>query len=133
MTLSDLVKKYLKENNISQRQFAKKCGMSCGYICMIVNGINPRTKSPIIPTLKSLNEIARGMNMTIDDLFEQVDDMYVGLDICKNKKESTKNHARVKDEKSLEFATLFQQLTEDQQKMLVAQMKGLLLERDKEE
>ena len=71
MKLGEFVEKYISEHKISQRQFAKRCGMSSGYISMIVNGVNPRSNTPIVPTLKSLNGIARGMNITIDELFAE--------------------------------------------------------------
>lgn len=121
MKLGEFVDKYLTEHNMSQRQFAKKCGMSSGYISMIVNGVNPRSKTPIVPSLKSLNGIACGMNMTIDELFLAVDDMLV--DMSGDKKKTTD---LTEKRRQAEFVDLFSRLTPEQQKMLIAQMKGLL-------
>lgn len=123
MKLGEFVDKYLTEHKMSQRQFAKKCGMSSGYISMIVNGVNPRSNTPIVPSLKSLNGIARGMNMTIDELFLAVDDMLVDMS---GDKEKTTNLAE--KGRQAEFVDLFSRLTPEQQKMLIAQMKGLLSE-----
>lgn len=121
MKLGEFVEKYLTEHKMSQRQFAKKCGMSSGYISMIVNGVNPRSNTPIVPTLKSLNGIARGMNMTIDELFLAVDDMLVEMNVDKNFSPNIAERERIS-----EFVELFSQLGEEQQKMLILQMKGLL-------
>jgi len=49
MTLGDFLRKYRDDHNISQRSFAKACGVSNGYISMIEKGINPKTNEPITP------------------------------------------------------------------------------------
>lgn len=79
MTLGKIVEEYLREHKMSQRSFAKKCGMSNSYISMIVNEINPRSNSPIVPTLKTLNGIAAGMNITLDRLLFRMDNTAVEL------------------------------------------------------
>lgn len=43
MTLSDFVKEYRKEHDLSQRQFAAICGLSNGYISMLEKNMNPKT------------------------------------------------------------------------------------------
>lgn len=121
MNLGEFVYNYLTKHKISQRQFAKKCGMSSGYISMIVNGINPRSNTPIVPSIKSLNSIARGMNMTIDELFLAVDDMLVDMSNDKNK---TSNLAE--RERQNELVDLFSQLTTEQQNLIISQIKGIL-------
>ena len=88
---------------------------------MIVNGVNPRSNTPIVPTLKSLNGIARGMNITIDELFAEVDDMLVDVTFDK-----TKCIDNAEKERVSEFIDLFTQLSDEQQRMLIMQMKGLL-------
>ena len=116
MTLGKIVEEYLRKHHLSQRSFAKRCGLSSGYISMIVNGINPRSNTPIIPTLKSLNGIARGMNISIDELLAQMDDTAVELNFGKSEDE----------ERVAEFAQLFSQLTEEQQVFIISSIKGLL-------
>lgn len=121
MKLGEFVDNYLTEHKMSQRQFAQKCGMSSGYISMIVNGVNPRSNTPIVPSLKSLNSIARGMNMTIDELFLAVDDMLVDMSGDKEKTASL-----AEKERQAEFLNLFSRLAPEQQKMLISQIKGIL-------
>lgn len=120
MTIGALIKQYLDENDMSQRQFAKKCGMSNGYISMLINNVNPKTERPVIPSLSALLAISNGLGITLDVLFETVDDMQVDISAAKNLSTIASN------KKVGEFVDLFVQLTDDQQRMLIMQMKGLL-------
>lgn len=79
MTLSEILTDYLREHKMSQREFAKRCNLTNGYIAMLVKNRNPRTGAPIIPTLATLNQLAKGMGMTIDQLIATADDMPVRL------------------------------------------------------
>lgn len=79
MTLKDYIKSYREAQSMSQRQFALKCGLSNGYISMLENGTNPKTKLPIVPTLPVLKKLADGMNISVDNLISSVDDMPVTL------------------------------------------------------
>ena len=45
MTIGKIIKNYREEKNMSQRQFARKCKLSNGYIAMLERGINPKTKN----------------------------------------------------------------------------------------
>lgn len=75
MKLGEMIKHYRDtQSNMSQRQFALKCGLSNGCISMFERGINPNTQQPIIPTLPALQKVARGMEMTLDEMFQQLDD-----------------------------------------------------------
>ncbi len=81
MKLGTFVKTYRKEHgNISQRELAEKCGLSNAIISMIEKGMNPSTSQPITPTLPTLRKLSAGMNITLDDLFNAVDEMNVSLD-----------------------------------------------------
>lgn len=84
MKLSDLIQKYRTENNLSQRQFALSCSLSNGYIAMIERGFNPKTKQPITPTLTAMKKLANGMHMSLSELFEKIDDMYVDISLKNN-------------------------------------------------
>lgn len=68
MKLSDILKQYRKENNISMREFAKRCGVSNAYISLIEN---EETRSP---TLEMLNKLANGMMMDSNELIKSIDD-----------------------------------------------------------
>ncbi len=114
MKLGKFVDTYLAKNKMSQRQFAKKCGLSSGYISMIVNGVNPRSNTPIVPSLKSLSLIAHGMNMTIDELFLAVDDMLVEINM--DMKKGNNIEKKVLQE---EYFELFTSLSVEKQKQVL--------------
>ncbi len=79
MTLSELIISYRKQNDLSQRRFADICGLSNGYISMLERGENPKTKQPITPTLPHLKKLAKGMGMTVNELFSKVEDINISL------------------------------------------------------
>lgn len=74
MFLGEIIKKYRKENNLSLRAFASKCGLSYTYISMLEKNIDYRTGKPISPTLDSVKYISNAMNIPIDDLLKMLDD-----------------------------------------------------------
>lgn len=74
MKLSVIISDYRKQAQISQREFARRCGLSNSYISFIENEYNPRTGKPIVPTLEQYRKIATGMGLTVHQLFEQLDD-----------------------------------------------------------
>ena len=57
MTLGEYIKRYRKEHDLSQRQFAAQCGLSNGYISMLERGENPKTHKPIKPTLYAVSTL----------------------------------------------------------------------------
>jgi len=79
MTLAEFIVSYRKEHGISQRRLADQCDLSTGYISLIEKEINPQTGKKMVPTLAVFDKLAKGMGMTIDDLFAAVDDMPVSL------------------------------------------------------
>lgn len=79
MTLSDFVKEYRKEHDLSQRQFAAICGLSNGYISMLERNLNPKTGLPLTPSLPALKKISTAMGMSLGDLLTAVDDMPIDL------------------------------------------------------
>lgn len=80
MTLSELIKSYRQEHEISQRQFAIICKLSNGYISMLEKGVNPGTMQPLVPTLPVLKKLADGMGTTVEIILASVDDMIVNLE-----------------------------------------------------
>lgn len=79
MKIGEIIRNYRTANNLSQREFAKKCDISFGYISMLESGKNPRSDKPLVPALTVLNKLAIGMGITIDQLIEQADDMDISL------------------------------------------------------
>lgn len=75
MKIGDIILAYRNEKKISQRQFAKICSLSNGYIAMLERGgVNPKTNQPINPTLQVLSKIAKGVDMPIIELLEAMEE-----------------------------------------------------------
>lgn len=79
MKLSELIKKYCDDHNMSYRKFADRCGVSNGYITMLINERNPKTGQPIKPQLTSLSKIAAGMGISTNDLLNAVDEIAIDI------------------------------------------------------
>jgi len=79
MTLSEFVIQYREAHGFSQRQMANKCGLSNGYISMLEKNENPKTGRPLIPSIPALEKLAKGMNITLNELFTVIDDMPVDM------------------------------------------------------
>lgn len=73
MKLSEIIRNYRYDNDMSQREFAKRCGLSNSYISFIEKELNPKTGKPLVPTIEQYGNIARGMGITLQRLFEMLD------------------------------------------------------------
>jgi transcriptional regulator with XRE-family HTH domain len=77
MRLGDLIYQYRKKHKLSMDDFAKRSGLSKAYISLLEKKINPRSGKPIVPTYDTLQKAAKGMNLTIDELFKLIDQDFV--------------------------------------------------------
>ena len=71
MELGEKIKAYRREHNISQREFARRCNLSNGYISMLENGENPATGESISPTITILKSIAAAMCVSTTELLSE--------------------------------------------------------------
>lgn len=74
MYLGDLIKKYRTEKKLSLRDFAQRCNLSYTYIAALEKNIDSRTGKPISPTLDTVKYVAKGMNLSIEDLLKALDE-----------------------------------------------------------
>lgn len=81
MRFGELIQAYIKYNYMTYRQFSDMCGVSPGYLSMLINNNNPKTGKPPIPSLSTYMSIGRAMNMTLDELFTRIDDAPVSLSL----------------------------------------------------
>lgn len=79
MTLGEIIKKYREENDMSQREFAKICGLSNSYISQLEMNINSKNGQPIKPQLETIKAVADAMHITVDELFSQMDDIMIDI------------------------------------------------------
>ena len=70
MKLSDLLKQYRAENKISQRELARRCGLSNSLISLMEMGVNPQTGKEMSPDLETYRKIADCLGFSIQKLFE---------------------------------------------------------------
>ena len=74
MTLGEMIKKYINEQNLSYEEFARRCDISKGYVSMLVNGKNPKTGKAPVPGVETYTNIANVLGMTLNDLFRSIED-----------------------------------------------------------
>lgn len=85
MKLGEIIKRYRSEHDLSQRQFAKLCGLSHGYIPLIEKGLNPYG-DPLTPSITVMKQLADAMGMSLQELISLTDDdMRVDLSYESNK------------------------------------------------
>ena len=86
MDLKDILINYREENHISQREFARRSGLSPSQISILEYGMNKQTKRKPVPDITTLTKIADGMGISIQTLFTQIGDSeeYVGLNTRKD-------------------------------------------------
>ena len=74
MKLSELIIEYRTRMGISQREFSRRCDLSNSYISFLEKEKNPKTGKPLVPTLEQYKKIAHGMDISVQRLFELLDD-----------------------------------------------------------
>ena len=71
MKLGEIVRNYREENRLSMRDFAKKSGLSSGYISMLEKDRNPRNGKPIVPSIETYDCVATAMGISLDELLRR--------------------------------------------------------------
>lgn len=85
MKLGEILRRYRAEHDLSQRQFAKLCGLSHGYIPLIERGTNPNG-DPLTPSITVMKQLADAMGISLQELISLTDDdMEVDLSYESNK------------------------------------------------
>lgn len=74
MDLKDILIQYREENKISQREFARRSGLSNAQISILEYGINKQTGRKPTPDIITLKKLADGMGISLQSLFEQIGD-----------------------------------------------------------
>lgn len=73
MTIGELIQRYCDSHGITNQQFAELSHVSKAYVSMLVNGRNPKTNKPIIPSVKTYQQIADAMGITLNELLDQME------------------------------------------------------------
>ena len=73
MKLREVIQQYRENNDISQREFAKRCNLSHNTIHLLEKGINPHSGRELTPDTMTYKKIADGMGITMQELFLSLD------------------------------------------------------------
>lgn len=76
MTLGDIIIEYRNKHEMSMREFSRKSGISVAYISMLERGFSGR-KKPIIPSIKTISQVAKACDTDFDGIFNRLDSDYV--------------------------------------------------------
>jgi len=73
MYIGEIIKNYREINQLSQRAFASRTSLSPSYINTLEKIYNPKTGKPYSVTTDAAVEIAKAMNLSIEDLLSKLD------------------------------------------------------------
>ena len=74
MKLGELLKSYRTEHKLSMDSFCELSDLTKGYISMLEKNEHPKSKKPIVPSYDTIEKIAKGMQISTDDLINMLDD-----------------------------------------------------------
>lgn len=66
--LGEYLRKERKANNMSLREFSEYLGISHTYLSKLENGVDPRTGKAVSPTIETLKQISKAMNISLEKL-----------------------------------------------------------------
>lgn len=69
-TLGDYLRNERKKRNMSLRDFSELLGISHTYLNKLENGKDPRNGKPVSPTIETLNEISKSLNVSLEYLLK---------------------------------------------------------------
>lgn len=91
MTLGEIITQYRNEHKMSQREFARRCGMSNSYLSMLEQNRNYKNGQPIIPSLVTIKAVSDAMARPLGEVLEAMGDEPLSLeadsDISENERE----------------------------------------------
>lgn len=73
MKLSELIRQYRTENDLTMDAFAIKAGLTKQYISMLEKNKNSNSGKPISPSLKTYKNIAIAMGISLEELLKKID------------------------------------------------------------
>ncbi|HGD5827379.1 TPA: helix-turn-helix domain-containing protein [Streptococcus pneumoniae] len=74
MKLGELLKSYRTEYKLSMDAFCELSDLTKGYISMLEKNEHPKSKKPIVPSYDTIEKIAKGMQISTEDLIDMLDD-----------------------------------------------------------
>lgn len=78
MRIGDKIKEYREAHGLSQRAFARRCGLSNVQIAFLERGYGNSGK-PFEPTFDTVRKVARAMGTSAEELLVECDDFMLSL------------------------------------------------------
>lgn len=72
MSLSEFLRNYRAEHELSMDDLAKRCGLSKPYISMLEKNRNSKNGKSITPSIRTYGKIAHGVGLTVDSLMKLI-------------------------------------------------------------
>ena len=76
MTIGTLIENYQREHHMSEREFARLCGISHTHINSLKKGVTTGGK-PFAPSVDTLRKVASGMGISLQALMMSVEDLEI--------------------------------------------------------
>lgn len=102
MNLGEIVKEFRIRNALTMDEFARRTGLSKGYISMLEKNKNPRTGKPITPSIETYDTIANAMRISIEELMTLAKGTNVALTSLSTKNLDFHPSLTKKDEKDIQ-------------------------------
>ena len=78
MKIGEYIREYRESHGISQRAFARHCGLSNAQISLLEVGVGSNGK-PVAPTFDTVRKVARGMGISAEELISRCEDFELDL------------------------------------------------------
>lgn len=73
MHLGEIVSKYRKRYDVTMEEFARRSGLSKGYISMLEKIYNPNTKEEIAPSVDAIKKVSSVIGVSFNELFSMME------------------------------------------------------------
>ena len=131
MKLGEIIKQYRLKNDLSQRQFAKMCGISNGYISILEEGKHPKTGEAIVPSLAIFKKLSAAMGITVNELMSQADESDVALNLQLFASPTVEIKTSDLTEGEIALIKVLDKLTDDEQRQVIEFAEFLISKRGK--
>ena len=131
MKLGEIIKQYRLKNDLSQRQFAKMCGISNGYISMLEEGKHPKTGEAIVPSLAMFKKLSAAMGITVNELMSRADESDVALNLQPFAVTTVEIKTSDLTEGEIALIKVLDKLTDDEQRQVIEFAEFLISKRGK--
>ena len=114
MHIGLIIKEYRDRHNLSMADFAKLANISKAYVSVLEKNKDPRNGKPIVPSIPTIENVAKGMGLTFDELFNRLGDSEM-ISVKPTLTLITETSAKLNDDNQLNVLNYATHLYEDEQ------------------